>query len=118
MAASAATSVPTTAAALIRPPGSVHVIAFNASAVAGSAGKMSTKLKGQGYAVGAPGPDRKPPTDATVILFRPGFGPEAQALAAALGLEASAAQAAEANPSGWGNADIAVLIGNDVAQRI
>jgi len=95
----------------------VHVIAFNASPVSGSAGKVSTRLKGQGYAVGSPGPDRKP-QDASQVFYRPGFEPEAKALASALGLEAGAAQAADAGVSGWGNAEVAVVIGNDLARRI
>src|SRR3954452_16702385 len=42
----------TTAAPTGRQPASVHVIAFNASSVPGSAGRVSTRLKTAGYAVG------------------------------------------------------------------
>lgn len=113
----AETSAPTTAVPAVRTPASVHVIAFNASTVAGSAGRISAKLKSQGYAVGPPGPDRTPPKDASVILYRPGFAAEAAELVATLGLDDSAAQAAEATSTGWGEAEVAVVIGNDVARR-
>jgi hypothetical protein len=115
---SAAPAAPTTAASTARAPASVHVIAFNASAVPGSAGRLSTRLKTQGYAVAPAGPDRKPAQDTSAVMYRPGFDSEARALATALGLDSSTAQAAEGAPGGWGTADVAVVIGNDVARRV
>jgi hypothetical protein len=96
----------------------VHVIAFNASAVPGSAGRLSTLLKGQGYAVAPSGPDKKPARESSAVMYRPGFDSEAKALASTLGLNPSATQAAESAPGGWGSAEVAVVIGNDVARRV
>jgi hypothetical protein len=119
-----ATTVPssappaTTGAAPARPPANVHVIAFNASAVPGSAGRVSTRLKAQGYSVGSAGPDRKPARETSAVMYRPGSEAEAKAVAIGLGLEAAAVQAAEAATSGWGNAEVAIVIGNDLAHRV
>lgn len=117
-----ATSVPATAtapatAAAGRPPAGVHVIAFNASAVPGSAGRVSARLKTDGYSVGPAGPDKKPARDSSAVMYRPGFDTEARTLAVALGLDPGVIQPAEAAPGGWGNAEVAVVIGNDVARR-
>ncbi|MDQ6910998.1 MAG: LytR C-terminal domain-containing protein [Actinomycetota bacterium] len=114
---SAPPTTPSTVASASRPPASVRVIAFNASAVPGSAGRLSTRLKTLGYAVAPPGPDKTPAKDSSTVMYRPGFDSEAKALAAALELDPSVTQAAESAPAGWGTAEVAVVIGNDVARR-
>ncbi len=116
--AAAPTQTTTAPPSLGRAPANVHVIAFNGSTVPGSAGKMSTKLKGQGYAVTPAGPDRKTPQDGSEVLYRPGFDAEARALATALGLDASVAKPADAATGGWGSAEVAVVVGNELARRI
>lgn len=114
---SAPSTTPSTAVSASRPPARVRVIAFNASAVPGSAGRLSTRLKTLGYTVDPPGPDKAPAKDSSTVMYRPGFDPEAKALATALGLDPSTTQAAGSAPSGWGTAEVAVVIGNDVARR-
>lgn len=68
-----------------RPPAEVKVRVHNGSTKAGGALRFGERLKGLGYDVVAPGPSPKSPGSVTQIYFRPGFEPEARALAAGLG---------------------------------
>jgi hypothetical protein len=74
----------TTTAAGPRQPAAVRVVVLNASGRARQAGPLSDRLAALGYQMLPPGTiDRAP---ASVVYFRPGFEPEARALAAATGL--------------------------------
>ena len=100
-----------------RPPAEVKVTALNASAVPGTAGRISTRLRSLGYNVLPPSADRSAqPT--TVVMHRAGREAEARALASSLALDAGAVRAIDPTVQALSpEADLAVLVGEDVARR-
>jgi len=111
----ATTAPPPSAAA--RNPADLKVRAFNSSSVTGAATKMGARLKSLGYVVVTPGPDRKPPQDASVVMYRDGLEAEARALASSLGLDAGVVTPIEAPVAAVGETDLAVLVGSELARR-
>jgi hypothetical protein len=112
------TSLPastSSSAPALRPPSAVRVTPVNASSVPGSAGRVSTRLKSQGWNVQAPGADRKA-QPASAVLYRSGFDGEARAVASALGVDPGTLKPLGAG-SVLGDPDVAVVIGDDLAKR-
>lgn len=110
----------TTTAATVdagRPVGEISVIVLNGTSVTGAAGKYSDALGALGYQMAEPAtstPEGK--TATTQVFFTAGFDKEAVTLAASLGLPATVASAMPAPPPGEvGTANIAVVIGDDIA---
>ena len=77
----------TTTTAGARPPAEVRVLVLNASGRKGVAGEMSERLEVAGYQTLEPG--NAPVQPETTVGCRPGFEPEAAALASATGLSAN-----------------------------
>ncbi|MFN2606424.1 MAG: LytR C-terminal domain-containing protein [Acidimicrobiales bacterium] len=100
----------------VRAPADVRVVTVNASSVAGSAGRVGTRIRSMGWNVLPPGPDRRPQS-ASVVMYRSGFDGEARALATALGVDPTAIAVADASTAAAGDADLAVVIGDDLAKR-
>jgi hypothetical protein len=97
-----------------RPVQNVKVLVANGSGVSGLAGTVSTRLKGLGY-------DTLAVTNgshvaSSVVYFQPSYTAEAAALAQALSLPASSAQAMPNPPpvSSVGAANIVVVAGADL----
>lgn len=113
--ADATTSTTLTAGA--RSPAEVNVRIYNGSHRAGAAVAVGKKLSTAGYHVLPPGPSPAQPTGASVIQFRPGFAAEAAALATLLGVDANVAvpMPDPATLAGVGEADLALMAGDDVA---
>jgi hypothetical protein len=110
----------TTTAATVdagRPAGEISAIVLNGTSVTGAAGKYSDALGALGYQMAEPAtsaPGAK--TATTQVFFTPGFDKEAVTMAAALGLPATVALPMPATPPGdIGTANIAVVIGDDIA---
>ena len=93
-------------------------MAFNSSNVGGAAGRVMLALRrSSGWNTIDPGPNPSVKARDTVVLYTPGFGTAAQAVARDLDLGPTAAQPMTALPVGFRDADVAVLIGDDVARR-
>lgn len=102
----------------LRAPREVKVVSANGTDVKGVARRVTDQLKAAGYNVLAP-------TDATkatssAVYFTPGYDREAAAVAAALGLPATAVAALPtpspvADPRG---AAVVVVVGPELAQRV
>jgi hypothetical protein len=118
-------TTPTTAGAP-RPPASVKVLVANGTVAGGAgassqhlAGEVSTTLHGQGYDTLA-AVNTTPPQNVTasIVYFQPGYEREAAALAASLGLAASAVQSMPAQPpvQSLNGANILVVAGPDLAR--
>ena len=95
-----------------RAPRELTVATINASGVAGAAARLAARLTEQGYDVGTPTSRRVQSTSA--LVHRPGFDAEARAIASLVGLDPSTIEASEAPPA---EADVAVIIGEDLASR-
>ena len=93
--------------------GDLKVVAINASGVAGAGARLTARLQSEGYGVGEPASRRV--QQASAVLHRPGLDAEARALATSLGLDPSVVEATDAPP---GEADLAVIIGGDLAPRL
>ncbi len=93
-----------------RAPNELKVATVNASGVSGAAARLAARLKEQGYDVGTPISRRAQATSS--LVYRPGLDAEARALATIVGLDPSKIEAAESPP---GEADLAVIIGEDSA---
>jgi len=108
-----ATTAVTTA---VRSPADVRVTVLNASVVSGSATRVGTVVKALGYSLKAPGADRKA-QDTSVVMYRSGYDNEARALATALGLDPGVVAPLDIGGVPPGAADLAVLVGTDLAKR-
>ena len=110
------TSDVTVAAAVARPPREVSVRVYNGSTTAGQAVRVGDRVRAGGYQVLPPGPSPADPLPASVIHFVPGFDAEAAALAAVLGLPASAAAPAPtpALVKDVGGAELVVIVADDL----
>jgi hypothetical protein len=109
---SPSSSSTTTTATGPRQPAAVRVVVLNASGRARQAGPLSDRLAAVGYQMLPAGTiDRAP---RSVVYFRPGFEPEARALAAATGLSPAVRplESAGSLPEVEG-ADCVVVIGSD-----
>ncbi len=114
----AVATVPVTTSSTSPPPatrgrGELKVVAINASGVAGAGARLTARLESEGYGVGEPASRRV--QQASAVLHRPGLDAEARALATSLGLDPSVLEATAAPP---GEADLAVIIGGDLAPRL
>lgn len=96
-----------------RAPSELKAVAINASGVAGAGARLTERLESEGYDAGQPTSRRV--QAASAVLHRPGLDSEARALAASLGIGASALEPTEAPPD---DADLAVIIGEDVGSRL
>jgi hypothetical protein len=102
----------TTTATGPRQPTGVRVVVLNASGRARQAGPLSDRLAAVGYQMLPAGTiDRAP---RSFVYFRPGFEPEARALAAATGLSPAVRPLESAGPlPEVEGADCVVVIGSD-----
>lgn len=76
------TALPDTPA---RPNGQVVVLVANGTTVPNQAGRLTDRLRNQGFSTR--NPKTATPQTESVIYYRPGFAPEASAVATALGAE-------------------------------
>ena len=110
------TSAPaTTATTRLRPAGEVRVMVFNASDITGAATRIGARIRALGWDVESPGADRRAQDD-TVIMHRPDYDDEARALAAALSLPTSSVSPLDEAVVSPGDADLAVIVGQKLAQ--
>ncbi len=109
----------TTVVEQLHPPSEVRVLAANGDGGAGIAGAIGDKLSAQGYVVELANAS---PTEASQILYRPGYGLDATQIAETLGVDASVvvqiAQDAETpvEPDSAGEAldsNVVVIAGTD-----
>ncbi len=105
--------IPTTRA--VRPPGDVKVLAANATATSGLAGRTRDYLQTVGYNALAP-TDATRVLEATQVQHTPEFEAEARALAQLLQLPASSVRPLEENPPvpDTRGTDIVLIIGPDL----
>ena len=103
------TTLLTTSTVAGRPPSQVRVVVQNASGTGGAAGTKATALKAAGYNVVGTG--NAATRTGTVVECKTGFENEANALAAAVGGNATTAPFPTPAPSGTTNADCLVIIG-------
>lgn len=103
----------TTAAAEVRPPEETVYIVLNGTTTNGAASDLSSQLSALGYVPGGTG-NVSGGADTSGIYFAEGWQPEAQQMAAELGVGAELATPLPA-PFEWdmGNATILVVIGTD-----
>lgn len=118
------TTLPPTTLPPVRSPSEVRVVVVNGTSTSGAAGKVSDPLnKTAGY-------NTLKPTDATpavkqsnpktsVVYFTPGFEREAKAVAAFLGLPATATAALPTPPPSTelNDANVVVLVGADLVAK-
>ncbi len=90
---------------------------FNASDVTGVATRVGVSLKAQGWDVGSPGADR-PAQNNSIVMYRADFDDEARSLAGALALPTSAVVALDTAVVSPGDADLAVMVGDELAERV
>lgn len=109
-------TAPVTVAPPARAASAVKVKLYNGSSVGGAAVVAGNELKAVGYAVQAPGPSTGARAESSV-WHKPGFEGEAAAVADALGASGSVvALLPDPSPvAGVGNADVVVVVGDDVA---
>ncbi len=107
--------VPIPTSRALRPPADVKVLAANATATSGLAGRTRDYLQTVGYNALAP-TDATRSLDATQVQHTPEFEAEARALAQLLQLPASSIRPLEENPpvAETRGADIVLVIGNDL----
>ena len=102
-----------------RPPQQVATIVLNDSGVSGAAGRYSDYLANLGYNLtNAEGDTSTLPGDApaTQVLYQPGFEPEAQVVAAAIGAPATSVAALGTTlPGTVSGASVVVVLGTDLA---
>jgi LytR cell envelope-related transcriptional attenuator len=113
-----ATTVPVTTSTTSPPPstrapGEIRVLTINASGVTGAAARLAERLGSEGYDVGEP--VSRAVQETSALLHRPGFDAEARSLASSLGLDPSVLEPTESPP---GEADLVVVIGRDLADRL
>lgn len=113
----APTTTTTAPLAPSRSPGDVRVRFYNGSRTAGAAVTVGQRLRPMGYALLSPGPSPADPVPATVIAFRAGNAAEAAAVARALGSGvALTPMPPTPNVTGIGNADVVVIVGDDLLE--
>ena len=106
---------PTTAAAALRDPRTIKVLSANGTSTNGIGDKVRRKLEAANYnALAAVTATSK--TQTSAIFFSPGFDADARAVAAVLGIPATAVQAMPAKPPvpQLGDANILVIAGTDI----
>jgi hypothetical protein len=101
------TAAPTTTVPVIevRPPGEVTVLVLNSVGTSGLAGRVTEKLAALGYDMLEPD-NFEPLLEQSKIWYKPGFGPDANDLAANFPDAVT-----EFNPDELPEADIVVLLG-------
>jgi hypothetical protein len=105
------TTTTTKGSAAAKRPAQIHLLVLNAGAPTGSAGSVSTTLKGKGYTnQGSPGNDPNPITGKEV-LCRAGLTRERASLAVLLGSGTKQATISPGVPPGSTGYDCVVLIG-------
>lgn len=99
-----------------RPPAEVKVLVANGSETAGAAGSQSDALEALGYVTGNP-TNANDLVQQTVVYFEPGYQAEAEVLAEALGLDASAARPipTPAPVTDMQLSNVLVVVGPDIA---
>lgn len=107
---------PATTVARIRAAADVQVRVANASTLSLAATHMSSRLTGLGYQPLAPLDANRSDLSSTVVVFTPGFEPEAGALARAIGASSvvSADPTLSCDAQACGG-DVVVFVGNDLA---
>ncbi len=95
-----------------RAPSELTVATINASGVSGAAARLAARLRDEGYDVRTPTSRRTQATSA--LVFRPGLDAEARVMASIVGLDPLTIEPSESPP---GEADLAVIIGEDLASR-
>jgi hypothetical protein len=108
----------TTTTAPLRAPKDVKVLSANGTPVQGAAGRVRDALRNLGYNVLAP-LDAKP-AQTSAVYFTPTFDREAEAVAQALALPASAVQPLPNPPpvTQLREANVLVVVGPELAQRL
>lgn len=108
----------TTTTVALRPPAEVKVLAANGTNTKGLAGKYKDKLRAAGYNALAPTDTTTKPVAKSAVYFAPGYQGEAGAVAAAVGLPASAVQPMPAKPPvlNLQSANILVVVGGDAPE--
>ncbi len=97
---------PTTVSETLHPPAEVTVLAGNGSGETGVAGGIQDKLVAQGYVAEA---KNALDTEASQILYRPGYGLDAAAIAETLGVDATVIMAIDPEASGPFDGDAAQI---------
>jgi LytR cell envelope-related transcriptional attenuator len=78
------------AARPLRPRSDISVLVLNGNGISGAAGGEATQVLAQGYRHAIPGDAPSLDYARSIVLFRPGFGPEAKRLAREAGIAAVA----------------------------
>jgi len=107
---STGTTVPTTAAAPVKPPAQVAVLVLNGSGRAGAATAQSNSLKGEGYQTLTPADATK--RTGTIVYFKPGYDRECALVANSVGGNAKAEAIPTPPPTGSENASCVVILGS------
>lgn len=106
---STGTTVPTTAAAPVKPPAEVAVLVLNGSGRAGAATTQSNSLKGEGYQTltAADASERQ----GNIVYFKPGYDRECTTVANLVGGNAKTEPIPSPAPTGSENASCVVILG-------
>ncbi len=109
----------TTTTSTTIPPSRVPVAVFNGSDVNGAAAAISTQLKPGGWHLLTP-EDASTTVSSSTVYYLAGFESQAHAVASSLGLPASAVSpyTTAAPISSIGTAEVAVVVGPDLADKI
>lgn len=89
---------------------------FNSSDVTGAATRVGARIRAKGWNLKTPGADHKPQGN-SVVMYRAGYDNEARSLAAELELEAGSVVPLDTAIVSASDADLAVLVGNELAKR-
>jgi len=108
----------TTTTLATHPPGSVKVLVANGTATKGVAGKLATKLHTDGYDTLAP-TNTTSTANASAVYYTAGYQGDADAVASAAGLTASAVQPLTSSVTvPTSSAEIVVVVGPDLAANL
>jgi hypothetical protein len=106
-------------------PKDVKVLSVNGTATSGVGARAKDVLLGAGYNALTPTDAKTKPVKVTVILFAPGYEPDARAIAALLQTPPTSVQPMPAKPgdllknaANVPNAHIIVIVGEDIAGKL
>jgi hypothetical protein len=100
------------------PPANVRVLVANGTSTKGGAGKLASKLHTDGYDTLA-ATDTTSPANASAVYYISGYQGDADAVASAIGLTASAAQPVTSSITVTvGSAEVVVILGPDLASSL
>ena len=96
----------------VRPRGKTPVLVLNGNGLTGAAGTEAALVRGRGYRVSAVGNAKRTDFGPSMVMYRPGFRPEAKRLAHDVAIRI-VAPLDGLKPSDLGPAKLAVVVGRD-----